>query len=135
MNTTNTLKTLALAAVATVVTATAMTAPAHASRNTCKKVYLSATNNTGGTVKIIDLDYNIRGYGKKSEPIRNQEIPNGRPWATERNLEQASGRSVSVIFKYRTRKRGGLGKWSGVKRASTGYKRCNDRTAYTVSLR
>ena len=129
------LKSLTLTAAAAITAAVAMTAPAHASRNTCKKVYLSAMNNTGDIVKIIDLDYNIRGYGKKSEPIRNQEIPNGRPWAAERNLEQASGRSVSVVVKYRTRKRGGLGKWSKVKRASTGYKNCSDRAAYTVSLR
>ena len=112
-----------------------LAAPAHASRNTCKKVYLSAKNNTGGAVKIIDLDYQISGYGKKSEPIRNQEIPNGRTWGTERNLEQASGRSVAIIVKYRTRKRGGFGKWSKVKRASSRYLSCRDRSSYAVLLR
>jgi hypothetical protein len=119
-------------ATATILTAVA---PAQASRNTCKKVYMSAQNSTGGVVKVIDLDYDISGYGKKSEPIRNQEIPNGRTWGTERNLEQASGRSVSIIVKYRTKKNKGFGKWSGVKRAVSGYKNCRDGKQYSVVMR
>ena len=119
-----------------VVTGVAIAAtPASASRNTCKKVYLSADNRTGTIAKVIDLDYQISGYGKKSEPIRNQEIPSGRKWGTERNLEQASGRSTYIIVKYRTRKTRGLGKWSKVKKVTSRPRNCHDRTAYNVVMR
>lgn len=126
----------ALAAIALSFAATAL-APttASASRSTCKKVYLSAVNKTGGTVKIIDLDYHISGYGKKSEPIRNQEIPNNRPWGTERNLEQASGRKTYVVVKYRERKTKGFGKWSKVRKANSSSSTCSDGKSFTVTLR
>lgn len=126
---------ISLAAVALSFAAMALApSSASAARSTCKKVYLSAVNKTGGTVKIIDLDYQIKGYGKKSEPIRNQEIPNGRPWATERNLEQASGRKTYIIVKYRERKTKGFGKWSKVKKATSSSSTCTDGKAYTVTL-
>lgn len=123
------------ALTAMAVAAMAVTATDASARGTCKKVYLSAQNNTGGTVKIIDLDYHITGYGKKSEPIRNQEIPSGRNWATERNLERADGRSTYITVKYRKRKTKGLGKWSKVQKANSGTSNCYDGAAYTVTLR
>ena len=108
---------------------------AHAS-GACKRVYLSAINRTGGTVKVIDVDYYVGGINRwKSEPTRNQQIPNGANFAFTRNLENAAGRRVAIRVEYRTRKRRGFGKWSKVKRATSPFSTCNSNGSYSVTMR
>jgi hypothetical protein len=126
---------LGLAALGAAAAAVATPIPADAFVGTCKNVHLGALNHTGGTVKIIDVDYTITGVGKKSEPIRNQQIPQGRHWGAERNLERAAGRATVVTVKYRKRKDGGFGKWSKVHRADSARITCSEGSSYTVTLR
>ncbi|MFZ7092303.1 hypothetical protein [Primorskyibacter sp. 2E233] len=122
------LTTAILAMAATVAT------PSFA-RGTCKDAYVVATNDTGHKVKVVDMHYQISGYGKKSEPIRNQDIPAGQVFSITRNLERANERNTQVIVVYRVRTDNAhFNKWSGLKRATSDFQECTRNHVYEVSL-
>ena len=120
-------------AVASAAAALTMSVVPSYARGTCKDVYVQAVNNTGKRIKVIDMDYVIDGYGTKSEPVRNEEIPAGKPWAKTRNLEQASGRITTIIVKYRVSK-SGFTKWTSVKKAYSTGSVCNSGGSYSLTL-
>lgn len=105
-------------------------------RGTCKDVYVQATNKTGKTIKVIDMDYELKGYGKKSEPVKNDEIPNNGFWTLSNNLERASGRETRIIVKYRIQKHAsGPFKWSKVYKKYSGFQNCaSNSTKYYVTI-
>ena len=75
----------------------------------CKDVYVKVTNNTGGKVKIIDLDYYDYGLGKKggwrSEPIKNEVIGKNKVWQATRRLENVKAEDTRIRIKYRVKKK------------------------------
>ncbi|MGH1413836.1 MAG: hypothetical protein ACRBB0_10085 [Pelagimonas sp.] len=122
-------------ATAIIALAGAVATPSHA-RGNCKDVYVVAENLTGGLIKVIDLNFMISGYGKKSEPIRNQDIPAGQSFSVTRNFEHANERQTQVTILYRTRTDNKhFNKWSGVKRASSEFQECKRHRTFEVDLR
>lgn len=121
------------AGLAAVIVSTAAT-PTLA-RGLCRDVYIEALNNTGKTIKIIDVDYMISGYGMKSEPVKNTDRKNGQYFTLERNLEEANERNTQVIVKYRERtKNKHFNKWSGVKKAKSAYQECKKNKSYRITI-
>ncbi len=121
-------------ATAIIALAGAVATPSHA-RGNCKDVYVIAHNETGGLIKVIDMNFMISGYGKKSEPIRNVDIPNGQSFSDTRNFEHANERQTQVTILYRTRTNNKhFNKWSGIKRASSAYQECKRNRTFTVDL-
>lgn len=129
---------LAQCALAIALGAGALTAtPVHAG-NTCKKVYLQVANQTGQLINIVDLDYWDPSFGRnggwRSEPVRNEQIANGRVWQETRNLERVNQRQTRIRVEYRVR--GKHGGWSLKKtKVESGTKLCSDRTNFMVTLR
>lgn len=102
---------------------------------TCKDVHIVAYNETGKQVKVIDMDYKMRNYRTKSEPIKNSEVPAGRPYTTTRNLEKAAGRDTKIIVKYRVRNsHSGFNQWSKILKATSSYAICGRYSAYSVTM-
>ncbi len=105
-------------------------------RGTCKSVYVQALNQTGKEIKVIDMHYHITGYGKKSEPVKNSDIPSGRAFTYERNLEKADGRETQIELLYRVRKSNkGFDQWTGIKRIRSAAKTCSDRAVYEMKIK
>ncbi len=105
-------------------------------KGTCKDVYVVATNNTGKQIKVIDMNFKMRSYGTKSEPIRNVDIPKNQSFSTTRNLEKAGGRDTKVTVLYRVRKsHSGFDQWTGVKKASSGYAICGRYSTYAINIK
>ncbi len=121
------------AGLAAVIVSTAAT-PTLA-RGLCKDFYIEAVNNTGKTIKIIDVDYMISGYGMKSEPVRNTDRRAGQIFTMERTLEEANERNTQVIIKYRERTNNKhFNKWTGVKKAKSNYQECKRNKSYRISI-
>lgn len=105
-------------------------------RGTCKSVYVEAPNQTGKEIKVIDMNYYITGYGKKSEPVKNSDIPAGRAFTYERNLEKADGRETQIELLYRVRKsHNGFDQWTGIKRIRSAPAVCSDRAIYHINIK
>lgn len=129
---------LATTTLTTLVAATAFSAmmagPA-AAGNACKQVYLKVVNQTGGSVKIIDLDYwNPATNRYKSEPTRNKVIPNGQPWSDVRSLEQVNARQTWIRIKYRKAKTSGFKKWTKVLKTQSAAAVCGKGSTFQVVL-
>lgn len=121
-------------ATALIAITASLATPGHA-RGNCKDAYIHAQNQTGGLIKVIDLNFKISGYGKKSEPIRNQDVPAGQPFTVTRNLEHANERQTQVTILYRTRTDNKhFNKWSGIKRASSAFQECKRNRTFNVVL-
>lgn len=111
-------------------------APAFAASQTCKDVHITLENETGKQIKVIDMDFKMRGYRTKSEPIKNSEVPSGRVYTATRNLEKAAGRDTKIIVKYRVRNsHSGFDQWSKIKTASSSYGICERYAAYKATAR
>lgn len=124
---------LATALIATAATMAAAT-PGHA-RGNCKDVYIEAQNNTGALIQVADVHYMISGYGKKSEPVKNQEVPRGGVFSMTRNLERANERQTQIIIKYRVSTGNKVfNKWSPLRTATSSFKECKKNKAFRVSL-
>jgi len=100
----------AVAVAAIVATAAWTTGPVSAAASEhCKDVYVKVTNNTGGKVKIIDLDYYDYGIGKnggwRSEPIKNEVIGKDKVWQATRRLENVKAEDTRIRIKYRVKKK------------------------------
>jgi hypothetical protein len=127
-------KTISALTVLALVGMTAAATPALA-RGNCKHVFVQATNKTGKTVKVIDMDYMISGYGLRSEPVKNQVIPVGGVWSITHNLEHANERNTQIIVKYRVQRRThGLFQWSHVFKQKSSYQQCKMGRSYSVVL-
>jgi len=124
------LATALIAAAATMAAAS----PSFA-RGNCKDVYISAQNNTGKLIQVADIHYMISGYGQKSEPLRNVEVPRGRPFTITRNLERANERQTQIIIKYRVSTGNKVfNKWGPLRTAKSSFQECKKHRAYDISL-
>ncbi|MEM9136460.1 MAG: hypothetical protein AAGB01_03810 [Cyanobacteria bacterium P01_F01_bin.42] len=78
----------------------------------CKNVHMTINNNTGKRIKIVDLHYydpaRQRWY---SEVIKNEQVPNGKPWTATRRLEQVNKKKTRLSVRYRVEE--GANEWSG----------------------
>lgn len=123
-------------AAAVIAASTMAGTTASEARGICKDVHVAAVNKTGKPVKVIDMHYRISGYGKKSEPIRNTDVPKNRIYTITRNLEKANERKTQIEVLYRVRnKTRGLNQWSGIKRAKSTFQACKRGRAYDVTLK
>ncbi|MFL0355447.1 hypothetical protein ACI5KX_03120 [Erythrobacter sp. GH1-10] len=97
---TKTAATIALAATA----AFGAAAPAMAG-NTCKNVAIEFTNDTGGKIKIVDIDYwdpaKGRNGGWRSIYVRNEKLSPGVTWDETRNLRRVNQRQTKLRIEYR----------------------------------
>lgn len=74
---------------------------------TCRNVYVKVNNTTGEPINVIGLQYsNINARTSlgdwKVELTPNQEIPNGQPYQTTRNLEGVNNLPTQIKIRYRT---------------------------------
>ncbi|QDZ02124.1 hypothetical protein FQ775_18020 [Nitratireductor mangrovi] len=109
-------------------------APAFASEH-CKKVYLKVVNRTGSEIKVIDLDYWDPSSNKwRSEPTKNEVIPNGQVWQETRRLERVNAERTRLRVEYRLPKSKGFGNWGKKQRGYSGYATCSRGKVYQVVL-
>lgn len=110
-------------------------APLALARGNCRQIFVQAVNKTGKTIKVIDMDYMISGYGRKSEPVPNQIVPRGRIWSMTHNLERANERNTRIIVKYRVKRHDhGPFKWSHVFKKESAFRECKRGRSYSVVL-
>lgn len=97
---------------ATVATAALGAAPAFA--KSCKDVQINMDNQSGQTIKIVDIDYQYGGrWGSEATP--NFILHDDATASRERNLERARGETTRVWVEYKMHKpRGGWGRKVGV---------------------
>ncbi len=109
--------------------------PAQAGKH-CKKVYISAVNQTGAKIKIIDLDYWDPAYSKwRSEPTRNEIIHHGNVWQETRRLEKVNAKATRVRVQYRKVASKGPFKWSvKVYNAYSTVSTCGKGSSYKVRI-
>ncbi len=131
-------KTFAAAAVVAVagIGSLSVMDEAHAAFDICKKVRISVKNNTGGPVKLFDLDY--RDYGsnrKRSENISNRVIANGKSYSWTRNLEGVNNARTHITAQYSRLKSNG--KWHVNKYwyANSAASTCKRGKSYQIVLR
>ena len=99
-----------------------------ASAASCKKVYVKATNQTGQTVTITDLDYYDYEDGKwRSEPTVNKRIPNGQVWADTRTLGSVGGEKIKIRIEYKDAR-------GNKKKAYSAAKTCRDKSTFKVAM-
>ena len=123
-NTQSNCKTIMLAGI--VGLATLAASPASAAW--CKKVYIKATNQTGQTVNITDLDYYDYEDGKwRSEPTVNKRIPNGQVWSDTRTLESVGGEKIKIRIEYKDA-------YGNKKKAYSAARTCRDKSTFTVAM-
>lgn len=131
-------KTVAASAItlATILaTGTFSATPAMASPH-CKKVYLKVVNRTGSEIKVIDLDYYDPALRRwRSEPVRNEVIPNGQVWQETRRLERVNAKRIRVRVDYRFPKSKGFGKWGRKQTTNSTWAVCRKGSSYQVVLR
>lgn len=76
----------------------------------CRNVHLEVRNQTGKSIKMLDLDYwDTESEKWRSEPVRNEVIKNNHTWQENRNLEFVNNQPVKIRVEYRTLK---WNKWS-----------------------
>lgn len=113
-------------------------APAFA--KTCKDVYVQATNQTGGNIKIIDLDYwDDESEKWRSKPVKNEEIKKGLLWQQTFNLQRVNNQDVKIRIEYRKAKWNKLlkkWKWAAKKsKAISSMKKCSRGSQYIMTIK
>ncbi|MGX9356535.1 hypothetical protein ACS3SW_15630 [Roseobacteraceae bacterium S113] len=104
-------------------------------RGICKDVYIQAINNTGELIDVVDIDFMVSGYGLKSEPTPNQEVPTGEIFAVTRNLEDANERNTQIIIKYRVATGNKyINKWGPLLKAKSEYQECKENKSFIVKI-
>ncbi|MVA98175.1 hypothetical protein GN330_13070 [Nitratireductor sp. CAU 1489] len=126
----------AMVALAAALAGAALTAGPAMAAEGCKKVYLKVVNQTGARIKVIDLDYWDPSSNRwRSEPTKNEVIPNGQVWQETRRLERVNAERTRLRVEYRLPKSKGFGKWGKKKKGYSGYATCTHGKAYQVVLR
>lgn len=116
-------------------------APGQTLAKSCRNVHLEVRNQTGKSIKMIDLDYwDSESEKWRSEPVRNEVIKNGHTWQENRNLEFVNNQPVKIRVEYRTLKWHKFSKkwkWAMKKSSLTmkNPKTCTKNTDYIISLR
>jgi hypothetical protein len=99
-----------------------------ASAKWCKGVYVKATNQTGRSVTITDLDYYDYEDGKwRSEPTVNKRIPNGQVWSDTRTLESVGGERIKIRIEY-------TDAYGSRKTAYSGDRTCRNGSSFSVVM-
>ncbi|MEL7505612.1 MAG: hypothetical protein AAFN18_24450 [Cyanobacteria bacterium J06554_6] len=103
-------------------------------RRSCQDVYLRVQNETGDSIRVIDLDYwDPSSEIWRSEPVSNETIPDGEPWQEERNLEQVDQMNIKVRVEYRIPD--GDDGWSDeIHEEESASAVCNRNSSYTITL-
>lgn len=117
----------------------ALLMPNPAQAKNCKKVHLQVNNQTGKTIKIIDLDYwDTESEKWRSEPVRNTVVKNNRAWQKTRRLEHVHNQNVKIRVEYRKAKWNKFLKrvsWSKKQKYISSPKKCTKYADYTMTLR
>lgn len=99
----------------------------------CKDVRIQATNQTGGTIKIVDIDfYDYKQDRWRSKFTSNRAVAPGRVWWWKTKLQKVDGDETRLRIQYR--KRNGAG-WSKVQNHLTPKFRCQKGTSISASIR
>lgn len=109
----------------------------------CKDVHIEATNLTGKSITIVDLDYwDSESEKWRSEPLKNVPLKKNRTWQVNRNLERVNGQSVKVKVKYKYKVKHKYNKlfkrWSYKtvrKTFTSGSKTCKRDSEYVMEIR
>lgn len=119
----------------------AVLTPDYGYAKSCRNVHLEVKNQTGKSIKMVDLDYwDSESEKWRSEPVRNEVIKNGRTWQENRNLEFVNNQPVKIRVEYKTLKwHKWSKKWKWALRKSRfttrNAKTCTKNTEYIISLR
>jgi len=106
----------------------------------CRNVHVEVRNQTGKSIKMVDLDYwDSESEKWRSEPVRNEVIKNGHTWQENRNLEFVNNQPVKLRVEYKTLKWSKWSKkwkWAMKKSRFTmrNPKTCTKNTDYIVTL-
>lgn len=99
----------------------------------CKDVSIEAFNRTGGTIKIVDVDfYDFQQDLWRSKVTRNRDVASGQVWQWKTKLQKVGGDQTRLRIQYRKRKGNG---WSGVFNHLTPEIRCRKGTRISTSIR
>jgi hypothetical protein len=101
----------------------------------CKNVEITATNNSDGQVKVLDLDY--YDYQKKkwySKLTMNKRLDSEGAWIKTRRLKAVRLEETQIRIWYQKRKNSSAN-WGKKKRAWSSKQICENDTKFSVSLK